>query len=68
MNETDLFEKKLLPIVLLLAKDRVSNVRLNSAIILKNVKSNNKDVMRDVNNMIEELRKDIDLDIINALE
>jgi hypothetical protein len=41
---------------------------MNCALILKNIQSNNKDVMKDVNNAKEELKKDTDMDILNALE
>jgi hypothetical protein len=63
-----LFEKKLLPIIIQLCKDKVSNVKMNCALILKNVQSNNKDVMKEVNNAKDELKKDTDIDILNALE
>jgi hypothetical protein len=41
---------------------------MNCALILKNVQSSNKDIMRDVNTTKDELRKEGDIDIINALE
>ncbi len=63
-----MFEKKLLPIIIQLCKDKVSNVKMNCALILKNVQSNNKDVMKEVNNAKDELKKDTDIDILNALE
>jgi hypothetical protein len=68
MNETELFEKKLFPIVIQLIKDRVSNVRMNCAIILKNIQTNNKDILREANTAKDELKKDADMDILNALE
>ena len=52
-----------------LGKDKVSNVRMNAAIalkkMLKNIKS--KEVIKEVQNAIEEMKRDQDADVVNAL-
>ena len=66
--DLEFFEKKLFPIVIQLCKDRVSNVRMNCAVVLKSIQSNSKDIMKEVNLAKDELKKDNDIDILNALE
>jgi hypothetical protein len=66
----EIFEKKLLPIVIKLSKDRVSNVRMNAASIFRALAGINlsKDSLKEVNAAVEELKKDKDSDVINVLD
>jgi serine/threonine-protein phosphatase 2A regulatory subunit A len=70
LTDIDLFEKKLLAMVLKLTKDRVSNVRMNCANVFKALSDANlsKDSIRDISIAIEDLRKDKDMDVINILD
>jgi hypothetical protein len=67
--DSDFLERKLSPLVFRLAKDKVSNVRMNSAGVvkkmLKTVKS--KDIMKETLAIHEDLKRDNDIDVINAL-
>jgi hypothetical protein len=62
-------ERYLFPIVFKLSKDKVSNVRLNCALIIKKgikiVK--NKDIMMEAKAVYEEFKRDSDADIFALL-
>jgi hypothetical protein len=51
------------------SKDKISNVRMNVAILLKKmvklVKS--KDTLKEIQAHIEELKRDTDMDVVNAI-
>ena len=66
--DIEFFEKKLFPVLIQLSKDKVSNVRMNCALVLRSIQSNSKEIMREVNLVKDELKKDNDIDILNALE
>lgn len=57
------------PLLLKLSKDKISNVRMNTAIVLKKISkiSKNKEVVKEIYSCLEELKRDTDPDVINAL-
>ena len=66
----DFFEKKLLGIVVNLSKDKIANVRMNCAIVfnkIKNIKFKDSKLNGEINNIIENLKKDKDEDVIKAI-
>lgn len=65
----DFIEKKLAPIVCKISKDKVSNVRMNCATVLKKISamSKSKEVLAEIQPCIEELKRDLDIDVTNAL-
>ncbi len=68
-KDTDFLEKKLFPLVIKSSKDKISNIRMNSASVIKKMMRNSKsrDVLRDIQASIEELKRDTDIDVVNAL-
>jgi hypothetical protein len=68
-SDIEFIEKKLLSLLLKLTKDKISNVRMNTAIILKKLVNitSNREVLSEINNCLEELKKDNDQDVINAI-
>ena len=65
----EFLENKLFPFVPKLAKDKVANVRVNAAIILRkmNKKCKNKDILKQINILMEELKKDKDVEVVNVI-
>jgi hypothetical protein len=66
---TEFLEKKLTPIILKFAKDKISNVRLNTALVLKKIIKiiKSKDVVKEIQTALDELKKDQDVDVTNAI-
>lgn len=58
-----------MPIVFKMSKDKVSNVRMNCAFVLKKMaaSSKNKDILTEVYASLDELKKDSDQDVVNAV-
>jgi hypothetical protein len=50
-------------------KDKISNVRMNAASVIKKMMRNSKsrDILREIQSSIEELKRDTDIDVVNAL-
>jgi serine/threonine-protein phosphatase 2A regulatory subunit A len=67
--DTDFLEKKLFTLVVRLGKDKISNVRMNAAIILKKMLKHikSRDVIKEVQVVVDEMERDIDVDVVNAL-
>lgn len=67
--DIDFVERKLLPVINKLAKDKTSNVRMNSAVVLKKLAQTSKvkEVLTEANGLLEELKKDTDHDVVNAV-
>lgn len=63
----DFVERKLAPFVLKLCKDKTSNIRMNCAMILKKMKCKSRDVSKEIQSYLEEMKLDKDLDVIYAL-
>jgi hypothetical protein len=65
----DFLENKLFPFIPKLAKDKVANVRVNAAIILRKMskKTKNKDILKQINSLMEELKKDKDVEVVNVI-
>lgn len=59
------FNKRLLQIVLKLSKDKVSNVRMNSAILLKKISKINKS--KEILKCLDDLNNDNDDDVVYAI-
>ena len=67
----EFFEKKLIDIVFILTNDKISNVRINCAIIfnkVKNLSFSNKNINEKIKKCIDVLEKDSDKDVILALK
>ena len=66
----DFFEKKLIKIVINLSKDKIANVRINCATILKKIKDikfKDTKINNEINNIIENFKKDSDTDVVKAI-
>ena len=65
----EFLENKLFNFIVKLAKDKVANVRVNAAILLKriNKKSKNKEILKQINSLMEELKKDKDVEVVNVI-
>ena len=65
----DFLENKLFTFVPKLAKDKVANVRVNAAIILRKMskKTKNKEILKQINSLMEELKKDKDVEVVNVI-
>lgn len=65
----DFLEKKLSSFVIVLSKDKISNIRYNSAIILKklNMMTKKKDLLNEIKVCLEEMRRDPDPDVISII-
>ena len=65
----DFLEKKLSSFVILLSKDKISNIRFNSAILLKrlNLLTKKKDLLQEIKPCLEEMRRDPDPDVVNII-
>ena len=68
-NCPEFTEKNLYPLVFRLAKDKVSNVRMDVAWILrKGIKSlKNKDVQNEAKALFEEYKRDTDPDVLSIV-
>jgi hypothetical protein len=64
----DFVERKLLPVIHKLSKDSISNIRMNAAVVLKKLSTmtKTKEVISEVNSLLDELKKDTDIDVQNA--
>jgi len=67
--DLDFLEKKLSSFIILLSKDKISNIRLNSAMLLKrlNMITKKKDLLQEIKPCIEEMRRDPDPDVVNII-
>jgi serine/threonine-protein phosphatase 2A regulatory subunit A len=67
--DNDFLERKLYPLVIKSSKDKISNVRMNAAVVLKKLLKivRSREVLREVQSCCEELKRDIDVDVQNAL-
>ena len=65
----DFVERKLVPYITKLSKDRSGNIRMNCAAILKKISkvSKSKEVVKEVNGVLEELKRDRDTEVIYAI-
>ena len=65
----DFFEKKLVGIVLMLSKDKIANIRMNCVIILKKMSkvSKNRDILKEISSLLDELKRDRDIEVVNAI-
>ena len=65
----DFLEKKLFPYVMRLSKDKIANIRMNCVIILKKMNkiSKNRDILKDISQLLDELKRDRDIDVLYAI-
>jgi hypothetical protein len=58
-----------LPLILKFAYDKISNVRLNTVIVLKKLSKiiNSKENLKDIQSRLDDLKTDNDMDVLNAL-
>ena len=66
----DFFEKNLIGIVLMLSKDKIANIRISCGFILnkiKNIKFKDNKINNEVNIVIQNLKKDIDNDVVKSI-
>jgi serine/threonine-protein phosphatase 2A regulatory subunit A len=65
----DFLEKKLFPYVLRLSKDKIPNIRMNCVIILKKMSkvSKNRDILKEISSLLDELKRDRDIEVVNAI-
>ena len=65
----DFLEKKLSSFIVLLSKDKTSNIRTNSAMLLKrlNMISKKRDLIQEIKACLEEMRRDPDPDVVNII-
>ena len=67
--ELDFLEKKLFPYIVKLSDDKIPNVRQACSVIIKKLVrlSKNKDVVKECKSIIEELKRDKDLEVVYAI-
>ena len=67
--ELDFLEKKLFPYIVKLSDDKIPNVRQARSVIIKKLVrlSKNKDVVKECKSIIEELKRDKDLEVVYAI-
>ena len=67
--DTDFLEKKLFPLIIKSTKDKISNVRMNAATVIKKMMrhSKSRDILREIQTSIDELKRDTDIDVVNSL-
>ena len=67
--ELEFMEKKLFPYISKLSDDKIPNVRQACSIIIKKLVriSKNKDVIKECKSIIEDLKKDKDLEVVYAI-
>ncbi len=65
----DFLEKKLFPYLLKLSRDKIPNIRMNCVIILKkmNKVSKNRETLKDISSSLDELKRDRDIEVVNAI-
>ena len=67
--EFDFLEKKLFPYIVKLSDDKIPNIRQACSLVIKKLVrlSKNKDVVKECNSMIDELKRDKDLEVVYAI-
>ena len=67
--DLDFMEKKLFPYISKLSDDKIPNVRQACSIVIKKLVrlSKNKDVIKECKSIIDELKKDKDLEVVYAI-
>ena len=67
--ELDFLEKKLFPYIVKLSDDKIPNVRQACSVVIKKLMrlSKNKDVVKECKSIIEELKRDKDLEVVYAI-
>ena len=67
--ELDFMEKKLFPYISKLSNDKIPNVRQACSVVIKKLVriSKNKDVVKECKSIIDELKKDKDLEVVYAI-
>jgi serine/threonine-protein phosphatase 2A regulatory subunit A len=67
--ELDFMEKKLFPYISKLSDDKIPNVRQACSVVIKKLVrlSKNKDVVKECKSIIDELKKDKDLEVVYAI-
>ena len=67
--EFDFMEKKLFPYIVKLSDDKIHNVRQPCSVVIKKLVrlSKNKDVIKECKSIIDELKKDKDLEVVYAI-
>ena len=67
--ELDFLEKKLFPYIVKLSDDKIPNVRQACSVVIKKLVrlSKNKDVVKECKSIIEELKRDKDLEVVYAI-
>ncbi len=67
--ELDFMEKKLFPYISKLSNDKIPNVRQACSVVIKKMVriTKNKDVIKECKSIIDELKKDKDLEVVYAI-
>ena len=67
--ELDFLEKKLFPYIVKLSDDKIPNVRQACSVVIKKLMrlSKNKDVVKECKSIVEELKRDKDLEVVYAI-
>ena len=67
--ELDFMEKKLFPYISKLSDDKIPNVRQACSVVIKKLVrlSKNKDVVKECKSIIDELKKDKDMEVVYAI-
>ena len=67
--ELDFLEKKLFPYIIKLSDDKIPNVRQACSVVIKKLErlSKNKDIIKECKSMVEELKRDKDLEVVYAI-
>lgn len=65
----DFLEKKLSSFIIKLSRDKISNVRMNAAFLLKKMStfSKTRDILHEIKSCLDDLRRDPDPDVVNVI-
>ncbi len=65
----DLLERKMIPFIFKLSRDKIHNVRVNAAILLKKMSrfTKSKEINKEICSYIEELKRDTDMEVVYAI-
>ena len=59
----------MIPLIFKLSRDKISNVRANSAGLMKKISrvTKSKEILREINIHLDELKRDTDIEVLHAI-
>jgi len=67
--DINFLEKKMIPLIYKLSRDKISNVRANSAGLMKKISrvTKSKEILKDISSHLDELKRDTDIEVSHAI-